>query len=293
MDARTKHKFSKWVEWAVKQSNGEGCFPRKIVLRRMQADGGSVALTSRAFKKDPDTDQWDCTPISETDLAYNFLEPLFETVLEDANGWELPNKYCLELHLEFGEPHISFPLIVRGENHTNMQASEPANATGVLAQVMRQNEFLSRGMGAMVTQLSDMLEKMAARQMQHDERRMQMFAALEEAETRRHDRDLERKKAEQEDARKERMLAMALPMIPVVANKLLGKPALQETHNPKVEAIRAAFREMSPEDINRLMAALPPEKFLVLASLFEEVMKDDEAASAASAANRGNGRPSS
>lgn len=294
LDARTKHKFSKWINWCVGQTFKDGCFPVKITLRRLTPEGGSVALGSKPFQKD-DADMWDCTPISEPDLAYSFLEMLLETVLEDASAWDMPNKYILELQYEFGEPIQSPALAVRGENRNPgaIQGTEPPTDAGVRHMLMRHAEQAMQVNLAYSQFLAQALEKITARQDQYEERRMQMFLALEEAETKRHERELERKKAEQEDARKERMLQAAIPMIPVVANKLLGKPALQEKHNPKVEAIRAAFREMSQDDINRLMSALPPEKFLVLASLFDEVMQDDEPTESTPAPKRrGNGRPS-
>lgn len=285
-EMRIDARLAKWAQWAVDKTCEADCSPKKMVLRRMSTEGGLSIVDDRRFDIDEEGAP-DLEVLADLQSAAEFLQPLIKSAIDDAEVWDGVSRYQLAMvgasNEDIGKP--SPPIRISG-NHFE-EGGEPANAKGERSMIMRHCEALMRMNTAAFQITNELNMRLYARDLAHQEKQMELARMYEEAESRKHEREMEMRRTQLDDERKEAMMRMALPMIPVVANKLLGKPALTEHENPKVAAINAAFKNLSPEDIERICSVLSPEKVMVLSTLFDEVIKNDEPKDAG---NHRNGR---
>ena len=115
---------------------------------------------------------------------------------------------------------ITFALrSVAGDSHS---ASEPATTTGVLGQLMRQNETLLRAVtintasqGSIIDRQAEMIDRLLAG-------RVEQLTALEDLLSLRQQRDIAAKEAEARIERNRELVGTAKMLLPALANRLAG-----------------------------------------------------------------------
>lgn len=276
-------KLGNWLwKLTLNHIESEGEVPKQIELKRVTLDGGAITLSTRRKLKGLDE-------IATKEKCFDFVADFILAAVDDASMFDTPQRYHLNATFQTEEDLLSPGVRIKGEQRSeDFEGGEPPNMRGAFAQVMRHNEVLQRQVSVVIESMRQSIIAKDQTIAKLEERRWQVWEELEEARTMRHERDIEMQKERSKEERKERMLNTVMPMVPVVANKLMGKRALPEEKHPMVEMIKEAFAQMTPEEIQRVAAVLPVEKQIVLFSLFEKVLTEEKADE--NATNSGNGR---
>lgn len=264
-------KLGNWLwKLTLNHIESEGELPRQIELKRVTLDGGAITLSTRRKLKSLDE-------IATKEKCFDFVADFLLAAVDDASMFDTPQRYHLNATFQSEEDLLSPGVRIKGEQRSeDFEGGEPPNMRGAFAQVMRHNEVLQRQVSVVIESMRQSIIAKDQTIAKLEERRWQVWEELEEARTMRHERDIEMQKERSKEERKERMLNTVMPMVPVVANKLMGKRALPEEKHPMVEMIKEAFAQMTPDEIQRVAAVLPVEKQIVLFSLFEKVLTEEK-----------------
>lgn len=152
--------------------------------------------------------------------------------------------------------------------------SEPANAKGLLTQLMRHNEAnvrsvvqssqqLLRAQGHMITVLAD-------RQGDMEQRHTEYVRLTESLLSERHLRELATKESELKVRAWGEGLEKLHLLAPVVINKLAGQRILPEQTTVVGEMVGSLVESLTNDQIEKLSAVLKPEQLIVVLNLVEE-----------------------
>jgi hypothetical protein len=162
-------------------------------------------------------------------------------------------------------------------------SDEVPNAQGIVAQALKQNQTLHHLVVDMVRdsrqehkeqRKEDLNEIRALRSGQIET--IQTLAALYDA---KHARDLETKKIEKSEGRKDEVAGFLMQGIPAVINKLVGggKPVLQETSTPLEQMLHGFLSTFTQEQLQTTVQtgtiSLKPEQMFGLLEIFKAVQE--------------------
>jgi hypothetical protein len=171
----------------------------------------------------------DAPPVDETAVV-ELARRLEYQASTDADGLGGAQRYVL-VAMRGGEALGRLPFRMAGGPVDAGEAfdSEPATATGLVAQLMRHNEANSRivslSMGQVVANLMRHNERLQALVDDAEQRRLQVAELTEQLLSRQHERALELKEAEASAALKQEGLGKLFALLPVVAQHLgAGRP---------------------------------------------------------------------
>jgi hypothetical protein len=202
--------------------------------------------------------------------------------------------------LAFFEKDASMPaarhsMRVRGGADADMEddsdplSSEPATSEGALAQMMRHNEVLmkmaTQGSMRTIEALTRQLGTVTATNERMQAQRLEGIQAMEDLAQRKHERDIEARIIEATEQRKDELVGMAMPLIPMLANKLAGVKLLPggiETG----DGVRALLASITPDQVEKLFPILHPTQQTLLGTMFQEFKAEAEAREAKAAEER-------
>lgn len=204
-------------------------------------------------------ERWSVKPgqYSDDDIA-TLASEIVELATDDAQAYSTPSRYVV--YLEHGGELVSTSgtFRLRG-SEADAEATEPANATGLQAQLMRHLEARDRTMmqsinGLIGTMVSER-ESLAMREERSIERERKAILELEELVSARAERELATKQAEFDREFRTKALDKASILMPVIANRLMGKRVLPHG-DPVIDVVRMVMKRIEPEKIMLLANAL-------------------------------------
>lgn len=144
--------------------------------------------------------------------------------------------------------------------------SEPANEVGLLAQLMRHNEFHQRTMASTTATILDWQAKMldeAKKEAQGaNDMRLKMFEVMEALADKRHERDLAREEQSSRLKLKQDALEKVMSLGSLVAGHIapqLAPPEKAQEFGLAVAAIRI-FETLTPDQLRAILGLLGPEQ---------------------------------
>ena len=230
------------------------------------------------------------TPVSEhkvekptTDDIRDIVDTLENAVEEDAAGMGGIQRYTIESwHDEAETPSTRFTMRVEGHDpdldDIDSDDAEPATRAGILSQQMRHNEVLMKSFVAGIGGAVQALQRTAARSAEQVEKLMEQrladFTVLEDALSKRHERDMEALEVSTSIERKDKLAEKAMTLLPVLANRLAGKNLLPAP-SPRDEMLRALVESLTTEQLNGIMPNLSPDQQIAMYELLLSFKKED------------------
>lgn len=164
--------------------------------------------------------------------------------------------------------------------------SEPANEAGVLAQTMRLNENLTKGLMAMAGHVNnssgemkaayqDMIKNLSARAEAGDKARLETFEILDQLVRRKAEQDLEVAKLEHAQKLKEKALEKVGTLLPVVMDHVIGKTP-SGANAAAIAMARTLFESVRSEQLGKFLEVLDAEQRIVALRLFKSLSDAQE-----------------
>jgi hypothetical protein len=214
-------------------------------------------------------------PANDDDDALGpMAEEMFEAGEGDACGFGSAQSYVvLAYYGEQKKPNGRFTFRARpdldDDFDTTGQTDSPTPA-GIVNQTMRHNEAIMRtnnlGMGEAFRTMQAVLTRQAETIERLESARMESIEVLESLMTSKHERELELLQAAQKGETQKEMVDKLSPLIPLVANKLVGRKLLPAP-DPQSMMLNEFFKTLTPEQLEQLNNVLTPEQALVVLSL--------------------------
>ncbi len=179
-----------------------------------------------------------------------------------------------EQHLG-GRQKLSFRILAgAGDGDSNAGGEDAPTAMGMVAQQMRHNEVHMRmsaqmyqtTLGTMQRQISDLNEENARLRRERSEH----YTELEEARSRRDERELAGMKQMAAEQRKDMAFGKLLQFAPVVAGRLLGKGNEPSASSPLNILVAELATSLTPEQVTHIASSLSPNQQV----LFVEAMRE-------------------
>ena len=141
--------------------------------------------------------------------------------------------------------------------------SEPATPNGLISQMMRHNEALTRMHLAnykdMMGLLAEEVGRVRRRNDELEDKNISMVRMYEELMSEKHQRDMETLKEAHSEDRKERLLTQGEKLLPFIAAKVTGQTA-----------VKKFMQTLAPDDMAKLMTILRPEQIEALEGILDE-----------------------
>jgi len=271
MEPATKKKFESWLKkqlFIERRSEGR-C--KSFVLRN--ANPGKL----RAETHDVETvDIGDTSP--PVDKLNELVEDIANTILEagdnDAEGLGGVQRYVVHAYYEHSDKPVSrYTFRIMGEEEegeTDDFDNEPATSKGQTAQAMRHAEAFAKIMTGAFGQAQQILLRTNARQSEQIEKFMETHMTIIELVSNLNDhkaaRDLETRKQDYAEKMKEKLGEKLFPLLPVIANRIAGRPVLPGTH-PQQMMLKAFSESLTKEQMNGLMQVLNPEQVITVVEM--------------------------
>lgn len=259
--------------WLRKQAFGDydDALSRLVIKHSPQGAKGSVV------------GQKDVEQVSTEDLQELTAE-ILQMIGDDASGMGGVQRYIVEsYHGERESPSARFSMRLEGidESIDDGNDAEPPTKGGLVTQQMRHNEVLMKTFANTVGSAVQTLQRTITRQAEHIEvlldQRFKSIEIVEEAMSRKHERDIEfiREGASQE--RKDKLVDKGAMLIPVIANKLAGYKLLPGGESPRDSMLREFVNSLNPEQFQSIQQSLAPEQLIVLVNLLQSYKAEEEA----------------
>lgn len=176
---------------------------------------------------------------------------------------------------------------------TEALSSEPASATGLLAQLMRHNEVTSRMLVLQATHSADTLrrenESLRERMSAYERNQLEAVRLQEELLSRKAEREIAALKAKTEAKQADVVTDTITLLVPTVVNRMAGAQILPEKSSPSWEMIKSFMRTITMEQIQAMRVFLEPPQFIALVELWKKVDEEERAArEAAAVSNKSN-----
>lgn len=227
--------------------------------------------------------------IIEDDLK-GLIDSFMEVLQSDATGMGGYQRYIIEGEREGGVSGGRFTAKLYGEDeggseYADQLDTEGPTTRGIVSQAQRHVEaILKTSMGSMgavmghmqriTMQQSEMIERMLAE-------RYQNIQIIEEAMSKKHERELDSMLAASSEERKDRLIEQITTLMPVAANRLLGggKKLLPEKVTPREQMLKNVVHTLDPSQMESMMAALRPDQQIALLELLRSYQAEEEAKS--------------
>lgn len=233
------------------------------------------------------------TPIMQLDLgkdipgqAINIAEKIVTAAESHAHAFNLVQLYVCHL-LWDGEKGAEYPMrfggeVLRGES----QATEPANAAGIISQQMRHTEAQART-NALLT--STIIQQMNRENQRKDERiatleqeRIQFLELMETLATKSHEREMAMLRETRKQNRIDSGVKYLQLLAPAAINGLcqkFGIPMLTSgggISTPSAMAVKAWLKSLTEAQIMNILAHSAPEQQVALMTAYKELALKDE-----------------
>ena len=222
------------------------------------------------------------------DLANLITEEASEDV--EARGYGA-QKYVVKIQKLAGQ--TIFRLVGPPRDNWDDDLAEGANEKGLVAQAMRHTEFMTRALAAGYADVMDQQRNMA-RELREENKSLRrreagMMQAYENMLQATHLRDLEVKKMDRAEQRKDQVAGIIMSALPGISAKLLGKGtpagATPSQPTPIESQIEAVFDTFRPEQLQQVMATgtlqLDDTQKMALFQLVSSLVEASEAREAA------------
>lgn len=229
-----------------------------------------------------------------TDDVRDCADALEAMVNDDAAGMGGMQRYVIESwHDDSESASARFALRVQGYDPDvdNMDSddAEPPTKAGALSQQMRHNEMIMRtlvaGMGGAIQSLQRSASRNAELVEKLMEQRLEDFRVVEEAQSRKHERELELLERNAEIDRKDLLMEKGLTLLPAVVNRMAGKQILAAP-SPRDAMLKGLVETLTPQQLNGVASQLSGEQQIVLLELIQAYQDDEKRSSGGS----GNGK---
>lgn len=272
-----RKKLTTWLNRAVLVENEQGrC--RKIVLRHLIATEKANSIG-----------EWIASAWTNNLVA--LADSIQEEAEQDVDSLIGLQTYVLRAYYgdetKPGPSRFLFRIESRQvESDTDLDplGSEPANVKGMLSQQMRHNEAIMRlAIGTANQTLSTVLgmNRFLMERVESLERgRMAHVEATEQLLNQRNERELEAKRLEASEKRKDEAFQKLQLLVPVIINKVAGKKMLPEAGGGEMAQLQALLSSLSMEQMEKLSQVLTPVQMTSVLSFMEQMMKEQEAAAA-------------
>lgn len=238
-----------------------------------------VLMYARGHETDPITQfQFDATE-GYDELATHIVNK----ATQDAEGTrKSDNGYILKINgARIGR--TSFNILIPSIPHDQEEYEDEATAKGIVHQQMRFTEGLMKivvGTSAeTIRQLRIDLSAERERVRKLEKERIKSLEMVEELTQASHARELETKKAEREDERKEAVVGMFASAIPAMANAFVGARVMHQESTPLEQMILGLGSTFTPEQIQGIASTgtikLRSDQMMAFLQLFT-AMKDKE-----------------
>lgn len=195
-------------------------------------------------------------------------------------------RHCFEIETTAGgEDHGLQTFTVHAELDS---FTEPANAGGQQAMMMRHTEVAMRLATETALKMQDKAQKMIDRQSERIEylegQRLGVIQTMEEIYINKHDRDIKALKTVAGEERKNLAATKLLELAPSVASTVFGKflPANQ-LDAVTAHAARDLFENLDAKQIEGMIAQLPQEKQIAMLQVMKRLAQVEETNAAAAA----------
>lgn len=252
-----------------------GC--SKISLLQVMSSGGSNVLREIMLDSSFGYDE---TKIGE------MVADLLSTAQEDADNQRGVTTFCLRSFKGITQYERS-PLF-RLRSQTNdfddeaLGDTEPATKDGHLAQLMRHNEVYARTLAQMfeVQSRQNTEEKRALlEEIRHyRDKHFEVMIQAEELANEKEERERGRLLMASQEKRKDQIMALLKPMVPIAMAKFKGTP---DSAKPELwkEGIKQILADITPEKMEKLAEILGPHS-LALAEIYMDAHKETDNESA-------------
>ena len=268
---KTQKILQSWITSELCKARPEGQPITKFILR-----------TASPGSKGSEVDDFKIEHRMEIEEIPMFAQNILARAQEDADGnGPVVQRYLLLAFIR-GEskPIGRCPFRLRGESDMDLddEAGEEAPTNkGLLTQLMRHNEALTRGIA---TSAASMMSVMVRRLESSDrlnehliEERQKMFETLEASKSQQHSRDMELMLTDGEQKRKDQMFEKLMVLVPLVINKIAGGTVLPTKGDPLMMLLEPLISSMSQEQLQAIGQNLRPEQmisFVELLKMFQQ-----------------------
>lgn len=152
---------------------------------------------------------------------------------------------------------ITFALRAVADDYTSAAVSEPANATGLLAQLMRSLDAKDRALLAVTTAQAAMIERQGQIIDQMQARQLEAIRLTEELLSERHTRELAAKEAHARIEHRGEVVRAVKALAPAIANRLAKKEVIPGTEQTaKAQLARSLLEGLKAEQAAAIADAL-------------------------------------
>lgn len=250
----------------------------KLVLVQVMVGGGESKLQEYTLDREFGYD--------ESTIA-NIAAELIGTAQDDADGSSRPNTYCIKAMkgAARGERGPIFRLRNEdgngeSEDSDMLGSSEPSNAAGLLAQLMRHNEANQRISAIkdenLMRAMTDTIKTLTLQNQHYADKHWEVIERAEDLANEKESREIARTQALGRERRLDDALRTIKPLVPIAIAKLKGVPeAVKPTL--KLEAIKQVIKGLTPDQMEQMLGILGPQAY-ALGELFLEANAEDVAA---------------
>jgi len=276
MDANTK-RLKEWLTSELCKPRGEGQPLTRFVLR-----------TASAGSKGSEVDDFKIEHRIELDEVPMMAQNIIARAQEDAdgNGPQVQRYILLSMVKGESKPVGRFPFRLRGEADLDLDDETGEDAPtnkGLLSQLMRHNEALTRGIA---TSAASMLSIATRRAESQDrliekllEERQNMFETLEGAKSEQHTRDIALMIEDKNQTRKDQAFEKLMMLVPIVLNRIIGAKALPEKNDPLMMLLEPLVNSLSQDQLQAIGQQLKPEQMIAFVELLKTFQQKKQIAS--------------
>lgn len=228
------------------------------------------------------------SPITEAEID-PMISEFMEILESDAKGMGGMQRYQIEARREGTNASSGrFVAKIYGEADEEDIDADPLDhegptSRGLVAQSMRHTEAMTKTLMGSLGVVMGTLQRTLAQQTEVNERlinqRFESLEIIEEAMTKRHERELEAMVVTAEQDRKDKFGEMIRGLAPVAVNKLAGggRKLLPEKTTPREEMINHILDTLDPDQAAKLQSILRPEQLIIMFELFAARQAESEA----------------
>ena len=264
MDTNTKN-LATWLTAELCKTRPEGQGVCKFILR-----------TSAPGSKGAEVDDFKVESRIEIDEIPMFAQNILARAQEDADGHgPMVQSYTVFTYLRReSKPQGRYPFRLRGEQDMDLDDEagyEAPNNKGLMSQLMRHNEALTRGIAtsaasmlAIATRRAESQDRLVEKLL---EERMRTFEVLEAAKSEQHSRDMELMMMDAGQKRKDEAFGKLMQLVPVVINRLAGGKVLPQKTDPLMMMLEPLIDSLSQEQLHNIGSSLKPEQMITFAEI--------------------------
>lgn len=174
-------------------------------------------------------------------------------------------------------------LMIRVEGYSDGEFDEfdsegPSNR-GLVAQQMRHNEALIKSSHAAFGGIMTQMQRLLMSQSQHIEKlleqRMEDFKAIEEAQSAKHEREMEMLQLAGKEERNAKLFEQGSLLLPAIVNRIGGKKLLPEKATPEMTMLKGFVESVTPEQFNKLLGIFQPGQQIALVELMQSFSTEE------------------